>query len=85
MDGAGDIQAAAYQGSYTPPTAQGDASGNLCLNYLGDSGLTGLGTTLSTATFSFTVAAQSNFVLVVGTSTGSSPGCSARRDRKSVV
>ena len=71
LGGAGDIQAAAYLGSYTPPTAQGDPSGNLCLNYLGDSGLTGLGTTLSTATFSFTVAPQSNFVLVVGTSNDS--------------
>ena len=57
--GAGDIESAAYLGSYDPT--------NLCLNYLGDSGVSGLGTTLGTATYSFTVPAQANFVVVVNT------------------
>jgi len=71
LGGGGDIQSAAYLNTYTPPIAQGDAAGNLCLNYLGDSGVSGLGTTLGTASYSFTVPALSNFVIVVGTATGS--------------
>jgi hypothetical protein len=71
LAGGGDIQAAAYQNTYTPPVAQGDAAGNMCLNFLGDTGITGLGTTVSSAAFSFTAAANSNFVVVVDTSTGS--------------
>jgi hypothetical protein len=66
----GDIEAATYQNSYTPPVAQGDALGNLCLNYLGDSGISGLGTTVGNVSYSFTVAANSNFVIVVSTATG---------------
>jgi hypothetical protein len=61
--GAGDIESAAYLGSYDPT--------NLCLNYLGDSGVTGLGGPLpghvSSATYSFVVPAQSDFVVVVNT------------------
>jgi hypothetical protein len=57
--GAGDIESAAYLGSYDPT--------NLCLNYLGDSGVSGLGTGLGTATYSFTVPAGANFVVVVNT------------------
>jgi hypothetical protein len=60
--GTGDIESAAYLGSYDPT--------NLCLNYLGDSGVVGLGTSLTTASYSFTVPAQSNFVVVVNTTTG---------------
>ena len=41
------------------------------MNYLGDSGVVGLGTTLGTVSYSFTVPAQSNFVVVVNTNTGS--------------
>ena len=41
LGGAGDIESAAYLGSYDPT--------NLCLNYLGDSGVVGLGTTLGSA------------------------------------
>jgi hypothetical protein len=67
----GDIESVAYQTAYTPPTAMGDANGNLCLNYLGDSGISGLGTTVGSATYSFTVAANSNFVIVVNTTAGS--------------
>ncbi len=71
LGGGGDIIGAAYQTAYTPPVAQGDAAGNLCLNYLGDTGISGLGTTVGTASFSFTAAANSNFVIVVTTATGS--------------
>ena len=57
--GVGDIESAAYLNSYDPT--------NLCLNYLGDSGVVGLGTTVGSASYSFTVPAQSNFVIVVNT------------------
>src|SRR5262245_15031127 len=57
--GAGDIESAAYLGSYDPT--------NLCLNYLGDSGVVGLGTTVGSAAYSFTVPAGANFVVVVNT------------------
>jgi hypothetical protein len=66
--GAGDIESAAYVGSYDPT--------NLCQNYLGDSGVVGLGTTLGSASYSFVVPAHSPFVVVVnttGTITASSP------------
>jgi len=69
--GSADIQSAAYLTSYAPPTAQGDAAGNLCLRYLGDTGVVGLGTTVPSASYSFEVPASSNFVVVVNTSTGS--------------
>ena len=55
----GDIESAAYLGSYDPT--------NLCLNYLGDSGIVGLGTTIPNASYSFVVPAQSDFVVVVNT------------------
>jgi hypothetical protein len=69
--GSADIESAAYLNSYTPPTAQGDAAGNLCLGYLGDSGISGLGTTVPSSSYSFQVPASSNFVIVVSTATGS--------------
>jgi hypothetical protein len=59
LGGAGDIESAAYLGTYDPT--------NLCLNYLGDSGVVGLGTTLGSASYSFTVPAGANFVVVVNT------------------
>ena len=59
-----DIESAAYLGSYDPT--------NLCLNYLGDTGVVGLGTTLGNASYSFTVAAGAQFVVVVNT-TGTVP------------
>ena len=59
LGGAGDIESAAYVNSYNPA--------NLCQNYLGDSGVVGLGTTVPNASYSFTVPAQSNFVVVVNT------------------
>src|SRR5207248_4377298 len=42
-------------------------------NYLGDSAITGLGTTVGTATYSFTVPAGHNFVIVVNTTGGEPP------------
>lgn len=71
LGGGGDIQSAAYQNSYSPPIAQGDPTGNMCMNYLGDSGISGLGTTVNNASYSFTVAPMSNFVIVVNTASGS--------------
>jgi hypothetical protein len=59
VPGVGDIESAAYLNSYNPA--------NLCQNYLGDSGVVGLGTTVGSASYSFTVPAQSNFVVVVNT------------------
>jgi len=60
----GDIESAAYLGTYDPT--------NLCLNYLGDSGVSGLGgpgpgPVLGTASYSFTVPASASFVVVVNT------------------
>jgi hypothetical protein len=68
--GGADIIGAAYQGSYTPPVVQGDPTGNMCMNYLGDTGISGLGSTITSGSFSFTAAANSNFVIVVETATG---------------
>jgi len=59
LGGQGDIESAAYVNSYNPA--------NLCQNYLGDPGVTGLGTTVPNATYSFIVPAQSDFVVVVNT------------------
>jgi hypothetical protein len=59
VPGVGDIESAAYLNSYNPA--------NLCQNYLGDTGVVGLGTTLGSVSYSFTVPAQSNFVVVVNT------------------
>src|SRR6185369_5264830 len=60
---AGDISSAAYLTSYN--------SANLCNNYLGDTGIVGLGTTTASGSYSFQVPAASNFVVVVNTNTGS--------------
>jgi hypothetical protein len=60
--GTGDIESAAYLSSYDPT--------NLCLNYLGDSGIVGLGTTVPNVSYSFVVPAQSDFVVVVNTNAG---------------
>ena len=59
LGGAGDIESAAYLTSYNPA--------NLCQNYLGDRGVVGLGTTVPNVSYSFTVPAQANFVVVVNT------------------
>jgi len=59
LGGQGDIESAAYVNSYNPA--------NLCENYLGDSGVVGLGTTLPNTSYSFIVPAHSDFVVVVNT------------------
>ena len=59
LGGQGDIESAAYLNSYNPA--------NLCENYLGDSGVVGLGTTVPNVSYSFIVPAQSDFVVVVNT------------------
>ncbi len=59
LGGAGDIESAAYLNAYVPT--------NLDLNYLGDTGIVGLGTTVGSASYSFVVPAMSNFVVVVNT------------------
>jgi hypothetical protein len=59
LGGPGDIESAAYVNTYNPA--------NLCQNYLGDSGVVGLGTTVPNASYSFTVPGNSDFVVVVNT------------------
>jgi hypothetical protein len=59
LDGQGDIESAAYVNSYNPA--------NLCENYLGDTGVVGLGTTVPNVSYSFIVPAHSDFVVVVNT------------------
>jgi hypothetical protein len=59
VPGTGDIESAAYLGTYNPT--------NLCLNYLGDTGIVGLGTSVPNASYSFVVPGQSDFVVVVNT------------------
>jgi hypothetical protein len=59
LGGAGDIESAAYLTSYIPASID--------TNYAGDSGIVGLGTSVGTASYSFTVPALTNFVVVVNT------------------
>jgi hypothetical protein len=62
LNGPGDIESVAYDQTYDPTM--------ISTNYLGDSGISGLGTTVANASYSFTVPAGHNFVVVVNT-TGS--------------
>ncbi len=55
--GPGDIESVAYLNAYDPTSI--DA------NYLGDTGIVGLGTTVGSASYSFTVPALSDFIVVV--------------------
>ena len=57
LGGPGDIESVAYDQTYDPA--------NIDANYLGDTGISGLGTTVDTASYSFTVPAGHNFVIVV--------------------
>jgi hypothetical protein len=57
LGGPGDIESVAYDQVYDPA--------NIDTNYLGDSGISGLGTTVAQASYSFTVPAGHNFVIVV--------------------
>ena len=59
LGGEGDIESAAYLNTYNPA--------NLCENYLGDTGIVGLGTAVPNVSYSFIVPAHSDFVVVVNT------------------
>ena len=59
LGGPGDIESVAYDQVYDPTM--------LDTNYLGDTGISGLGTTVDHASYSFTVPAGHNFVVVVNT------------------
>jgi hypothetical protein len=65
LNGPADIESVAYDQVYDPT--------NIDANYLGDSGISGLGTTAGTATYSFTVPAGHNFVVVVNSTGGEPP------------
>jgi uncharacterized repeat protein (TIGR01451 family) len=57
LGGPGDIESVAYDQAYIPASID--------TNYLGDTGISGLGTTVGSASYSFTVPAGHNFVVVV--------------------
>src|SRR5205814_100672 len=65
LGGPGDIESVAYDQVYDPTM--------LDTNYLGDSAISGLGTTVDHASYSFTVPAGHNFVVVVNTTGGEPP------------
>jgi hypothetical protein len=68
--GPGDIESAAYlETTYNPS--------NVSANYLGDTGISGLGTTVSSASYSFTVPATSTFIVVVETANKTLSGSNA--------
>src|SRR5213078_3868865 len=69
LNGPGDIESVAYDQTYDPT--------NIDTNYLGDTGVTGLGTTLDHASYSFTVPAGHNFVIVVNTTGNATSGTTA--------
>ncbi|MDQ6655624.1 MAG: dockerin type I domain-containing protein, partial [Verrucomicrobiota bacterium] len=66
LNGPGDIESVAYDQVYDPA--------NIDTNYLGDTGISGLGTTVGQATYSFTVPAGHNFVVVVNTTGSNTSG-----------
>jgi hypothetical protein len=66
LNGPGDIESVAYDQTYDPTS--------ISTNYLGDSGISGLGTTVNQATYSFTVPAGHNFVVVVNTTGSATSG-----------
>lgn len=69
LNGPGDIESVAYLGTFDP--------NNISANYLGDTGISGFGTTVGSASYSFTVPAQSNFVVIVTTSGSTTQGTNA--------
>ena len=66
LGGPGDIESVAYDQTYDPTS--------ISTNYLGDSGISGLGTTVDHASYSFTVPAGHNFVVVVNTTGSATSG-----------
>jgi hypothetical protein len=69
LNGPGDIESVAYDTTYDPT--------NISTNYLGDTGISGLGTTIDKASYSFTVPAGHNFVVVVNTTGSTTSGSTA--------
>jgi hypothetical protein len=69
LNGPGDIESVAYDQTYDPTS--------ISTNYLGDTGISGLGTTVDKATYSFTVPAGHNFVVVVNTAGSTTSGTTA--------
>src|SRR5207245_9513398 len=65
LGGPGDIESVAYDQVYDPTM--------LNTTYIGDTGISGLGTTVDHANYSFTVPAGHNFVVVVNTTGGQPP------------
>jgi hypothetical protein len=59
LGGAGDIESVAYSPTYNPAS--------ISTNYKGDTGIVGLGTTVGSASYAFTIPASTNFVVVVNT------------------
>src|SRR4029077_3474567 len=66
LGGPGDIESVAYDQVYDPT--------NIGTNSLGDTGISGLGTTVGQASYSFTVPAGHNFVIVVNTTGSNTSG-----------
>jgi hypothetical protein len=66
LNGPGDIESVAYDQTYDPTM--------ISTNYLGDSGISGLGTSVAHASYSFTVPAGHNFVVVVNTTGSTTSG-----------
>jgi hypothetical protein len=58
-----DISSAAYLGSYDPQ--------NLCVNYLGDSGVVGLGDTLASSSYKVVVPPHQTFIVIANTNAAS--------------
>jgi hypothetical protein len=69
LHGPGDIESVAYDQTYDPTSID--------TNYLGDSGISGLGTTIDNVSYSFTVPAGHNFVVVVNTTGSATSGTTA--------
>src|SRR5437879_6124263 len=65
LGGPGDIESVAYDQVYDPTM--------LSTNYLGDTAISGLGTTVDHSGYSFTVPAGHSFVVVVNTTGGEPP------------
>jgi hypothetical protein len=66
LNGPGDIESVAYDQTYDPTM--------ISTNFLGDTGISGLGTTVAHASYSFTVPAGHNFVVVVNTTGSTTSG-----------
>jgi hypothetical protein len=77
LNGPGDIESVAYDQTYDPTMIN--------TNYLGDSGISGLGTTVDSASYSFTVPAGHVFVVVVNTTGSATSGTTASSQFSGIV